>query len=159
MASFASVVHNTWKCDNTEVHKCEGAEFCVFDSIRHWHHLIMCVCCIMYISPAVQLDPTLLLSTSIFYVSSPVSSMLKRAPTCLFSSSEAWSLLCPFFPLVLLHISSLISAQAVENGAQTSVRQSLLHCLRTVLCLKTCLISQLSWDGGCPVCCLLPDLC
>lgn len=63
------------------------------------------VCSIMDVLPAVDPDPTAQTSAPVF----PSHSLLKRAPTCLLSGSEARSLLCPFFqvkPYLVLIISS-----------------------------------------------------
>lgn len=47
--------------------------------------------------PAVEADPTTQTSAPVW----PLSSLLKRAPTCLFSDSKVWSSACPVFALVL----------------------------------------------------------
>lgn len=87
--------------------------------------------------PAVEPDPTTQPSSPV----SPLSSLLKRAPTCLFSDSEAWSSVCPLF-LLPLWILYLLSAHTRGNGVQTSVCHSLLNWLLTMFCLKTGLIFQ-----------------
>lgn len=111
----------------------------VFYSVRYHAHLISSVCCIMDAAypPAVKPDPTTQPSSPV----SPLSSLLKRAPTCLFSDSKAWSSLCPFF-LLPLWILYLLSIHTQGNGGQTSVCHRLLNWLFTMFCLKTGLIFQ-----------------
>lgn len=109
----------------------------VFYSVRYHAHLISSVCCIMDAAypPAVEPDPTTQPSSPV----SPLSFLLKRAPTCLFSDSKAWSSLCPFF-LLPLWILYLLSVHTQGNGGQTSVCHSLLNWLFTMFCLNTGLI-------------------
>lgn len=71
------------------------------------------VCSIMDVPPAVDPDPTPQTSAPVFHS----HSLLKRAPTCLLSGSEARSLLCPFFQVKLRILS--LSVQALGVGSLT----------------------------------------
>lgn len=76
-----------WNHRNTD-----GVLFCILNSIRCQAHLMMCLFCVytplLWTQIPHQLNAHLLFS-------SPFSSLLKRAPTCIFSGFKTWSLFCP----------------------------------------------------------------
>lgn len=57
----------THKYVKTQKQADEGLLFCISDSIRFRAHLIVCVCCIMDVPPAVGSDPTSQPSTPAFF--------------------------------------------------------------------------------------------
>lgn len=161
--TFTPLVRNICKIP-AKTDRAEGVVFCSLDSIRCRAYLIICVCCIMDVPPAVDPDPQtaafiscLLLLSFFFPPLTSFFSVKQRSHMSLFSGSKSRSLVCPFF-LPLFYSVSCPCYRRCLLGIVCRPESSQFALLVAHSGFVNPLDFPVSWERVRSVCCLA-DLC